>query len=234
MAQGRRDFLRLITLAPPTVTAASARVQQNGGELNIRKGDRLRFRVHSTAAPWESTFNPHQYQVRSHGIYDSVKFPAGCDVPEWLPLYSNPIGYNRAGTWEHKTEADTNIQTAGMLPPPTKQLVERIIFLISPGADQEDLEQFCTTYFWQFQLCQKIYARGPVAQAPVFGTIADLFEDRKRKGGIVPEVCVHLEVPVEIPSLMFYSFELRGTSFRTRKPLALFTVLDGLGAFGIQ
>lgn len=240
MGQGRRDFLRAIVMAPAGATAAAAVVKDRGGELNLSDEPA------KVGAPYTGRYGHdacnYAVDIRDHGLYDCIRIPAGIQVRDWLPLFSNPIGHNRPGSWEFKTLADTNLYRGNSLAPPQSQRVERIAFLINPAADPDDINQLCSTYYWEFMLGQKVMARAPIARKPVFGEVADLFfisRDTSRPGGrttvtLPKEMAIHLKNPVTIESMMHYSFDLYGKPFVTRKQLELYVVLDGTGVFGVQ
>lgn len=244
MGQGRRDFLRAIGMVPVTATAAIAVVKERGGELNL-SDEPARLPAPYTGRYGHDACN-YAVDIRDHGLYDCLRIPAGTEVRDYLPMFCNPIGYNRPGSWEFKTYADTNVYRANSLCPPEIQRVERIAFLINPAAHPDDINQLCSSYYWEFTLGQKIMARAPIARKPVFGDIADLFYNRrpesqgdpaggKRKELKLPkEMAIHLKNPVTIESLMHYSFDLHGKPFVTRNQLELYVVLDGTGVFAIQ
>jgi hypothetical protein len=186
----------------------------------------------------------HNYvDIRDHALYDVLRVPKGEAVPEYFPFFSSPIGYNTPGTWRFKSYADTNSQRANSLPPPSRMIVERIVFLFSPVMAESDRQKLTSDFYWEFKLFDRVVARAPLAACPLIGEVAELFlpapaiartSPRRAAVQLPAPYSIHLRKPVVLESLQHFSFDLYGQAFTSAGDINLFVLLDGVCAFGIS
>jgi len=235
MSVERRNFLKLLTFVPPAATIATAAVRNEGGEVGIVSEGRKPQEMPETPPVYQGS----HMQQRDHALYDVLRVPAGVKVPKYWPFFTNPIGWNRPGSFDFKTYADTNMDTGSHLPPPRAQLVQRILFLWPPTNSDRDRDALAGGYYFEFQLGPKVYARAPLVKCPVLGHPKDLFSDfgtkrTPRRNSIALPVSLNLAKPVFIESLMYFAMNLHGEPFVPEADLELWAFLDGIGHFEVM
>lgn len=155
------------------------------------------------------------WDVRDGLLYDRIRLEPGARLPIRMNFFQTPVGQPCPYSgWRHKTFRQTNMYSAGQLNAPCEFLAQRILFAVHPSVSETDLDLVSSEYSWEFQLLQKILARGPMLlNGPARAGLRDVVKPDGRARNPLPDGVLDTAQnfrigAVHIPSLCYFTVEM--------------------------
>lgn len=231
----RRNLLKSLVAGPAAVAVAKA-----GGEISVTDASQKALEEFRKNSKTLGAPMPNYLDERTHALYDCIHVDRGEMMPEKWPLFCDPIGSVKPGSFDFKTYLHTNMVRGGCLPAPQEMLVNRFLFLLSPGMAERDIVRLSTSSFWEFQLVQKIIARSPLLRAADESKPEEWLDNfgrytvATRSSRIGEEIGVALVKPIHILPEMYFGMGLYSEPFKTEGDVDIYVLADGVGRFPVQ